>query len=568
MPAQIFGADAAVVTLNRAFNDQSPSNAVFLNQKSAAGTTQQSFEAFALQFGAGFQGKTDAELSKLLMTNLGLLPNADLESALTAYITSVGKVNIGVVALQLGQILSGLEFATGAQAIYNAPAVAWNNEVTASYNYSANPANTSAGPVGPDDTATTGVTVILTTAADFIAPNASEAKYKTTANNDTIVATTTGTLNDGDTLDGGAGKDTLNVLVTDAATVKAASIANIEIINVNLPAASLATTTFDATNVTAAQQIWAVGAGTTDADAVKFTNVDKSYVVGVKGAGSAGAVATTVVYKATQVAGLTDEVTLAFGGTGAAGGSVAADDVEIVNVQSITGANVGTLTGNAIETVKITGDKGLTLDLSGLTATLKTVDGSTGTAAQTVTTGAIAQASTIKTGTSADTVNLTGAAAKATVDTGAGNDTVVLTGTKAHAITLGAGTDTLQVNLAAGALNNSTAGTLATGAVTVADFVSGTDKVSLTGATILTLTGTEQTVVSATSDLKAALASAFGAAGAAGITLAAQAVSFSFGADSYVFFNNGGTANAIDATDTLIKLTGVASLAASDVVAG
>lgn len=568
MPAQIFGAEAVVVMLNRAFNDQSPSNAVFQNQVAAAGTTTDSQMAFAMQFGAGYAGMTADALSTKLLGNIGVLPNAGLQTALKDYITAAGVANVGIVALQLGQILSGLENATGDQAAFNAAALAWNSEVTASYNYSANPANTSAGPVGPDDTATTGVTVILTSAADFIAPNASEAKYKTTANNDTIVATTAGTLNDGDTIDGGAGKDTLNVLVTDAATVKASSIANVEIINVNLPAAAAATTTFDATNVTAAQQIWAVGAGTTDADAVKFTNIDKSYVIGVKGAGSAGAVSTTVEYKATQIAGLADEVTLAFGGTGTAGGSVTANDIEIVNVQSITGANVGTLVGNAIETVKITGDKGLTLDLSGLTATLKTVDGSTGTAAQTVTTGAIAQASTIKTGTSADTVNLTSAAAKATVDTGAGNDTVVLTGTKAHAVTLGAGTDTLQVNLAAGALNNATAGTLAAGAVTVADFVSGTDKVSLSGATILTLTGTEQTVVSATSDLKAALASAFGAAGAGGIVNAAEAVSFTFGADSYVFFNNGGTANAIDATDTLIKLTGVASLAASDVVVG
>lgn len=591
MPQQIFGADAVVASLNRAFNDQSPSNAVFLNQKAAAGTTQESFMAFAKTFGAGYAGLTADALSTKLLTNIGVTGNTGLQTALKDYITSVGVANVGIVALQLGQILSGLENATGDQAAFKAAALAWNNEVTASYNYSSNVANTGPGPVGSDDQATTGVTINLTTGAgtNFVSPNSTDGKYKTTASNDTI------TINGfiptaGDQIDGGAGTDTLKITAsasdlaapTDnaiATTTIAATVTNVEKVYVTASltsgngagagnvydGANLAVT---ASSFTGVQELWADGITTTLGAApvagevynsLTFNGVKLGTTIGVK-----GAIAADAVFNFASATGVSDAATLALAGSSyTAGAAAVVNDIETLTINSTGSTNAIAVKGSTLETVTITGDKAVSVDLSGVTATLKSVDGSAATAAQTVTTGAIASAATVKTGAAADTINLTSAAAKVTVDAGAGADTVQLTASKAHAITLGAGADTLILNATAGSLNTASAGTLGQSAVTVADFVSGTDRVKLGAGAIKTLSGTDLAQVAGATDLKAALQSAFDKAITAG-GATNDAVAFQFGADSYVFFNTGGTAGAIDATDSLVKLTGVTALAAAD----
>lgn len=554
MPKQIFGIDSTVTTLNRAFNDQSPSNAVYNNQVAQAtsvGATQ-----FALSFGAGFTSQTEDQLSTKILGNLGLLPNTALQSALKDYLVQVGKVNVGIVAMQLGDILAGLENATGDQAAFSAAALAWNNEVTASYTYSANPSNTSASPVGTTDTEVTGVTVILTTAADFIAPNATEAKFKTTANNDTIQATAANDLLvSSDVIDGGAGKDTLNALLK-AATATAPTISNVEIINLTL-ADGVATNQFDAANVTAAQQIWALAAGTGSAnEGVTFTNVDKSFTVGIKGAGGAvGVVDATVGFKAAQVAGTADTANIALGGAGT-GSKVSVNSVETVALSSTTASNTVLLNGDAVENITVSGDKALTLTISAgvgnVGATLKSFDSSAATGAVTFTSGALLQTTvSVKSGAGADTIDVQGAGQKITIDAGAGNDTIAFDANKAHTITLGAGNDTLQLN-AVGAITTTTSATVAASAVTVTDFVVGTDKVKV-GGVVKTLTGTQFSTVAGATDLKAA-ATAASTAAALG---ANEAVFFQFGADTYVLRDDG--VAGLSATDSLIKLTGVTS---------
>ena len=142
MPATLVpSAELEVCILNRAFNDQSPSTGVFHAQKVAAGTTQQSWNAFAFQFGAGYQGLTEGAMALKLVGNMGLLHDIGLLGAVTSYIESVGKANVGIVAMQLGHILMGLENATGDQAVYRGAAVAWNKEIAEAYVYSANSAN-------------------------------------------------------------------------------------------------------------------------------------------------------------------------------------------------------------------------------------------------------------------------------------------------------------------------------------------------------------------------------------------------------------------------------------------
>ncbi|MBX9935611.1 MAG: hypothetical protein K2Y10_03345, partial [Burkholderiaceae bacterium] len=138
MPQTIFGAQAVVSSLNRAFNDASPANAIFQNQVAAAGTTQASQFAFANQFGASFNGSSDTALATQVLTNMGVLPSTnatvqELVPALAEYFGSVGLENRGTVVLQLAQILSSLETATGNLAVYNTAAAAWNQEVAASF---------------------------------------------------------------------------------------------------------------------------------------------------------------------------------------------------------------------------------------------------------------------------------------------------------------------------------------------------------------------------------------------------------------------------------------------------
>ncbi|SER07554.1 beta strand repeat-containing protein [Giesbergeria anulus] len=138
MPQTIFGAQAVVSSLNRAFNDASPANAIFQNQVTAAGATQASQFAFANQFGASFNGSSDTALATQVLTNMGVLPSTnatvqELVPALAEYFGSVGLENRGTVVLQLAQILSSLETATGNLAVYNTAAAAWNQEVAASF---------------------------------------------------------------------------------------------------------------------------------------------------------------------------------------------------------------------------------------------------------------------------------------------------------------------------------------------------------------------------------------------------------------------------------------------------
>jgi Ca2+-binding RTX toxin-like protein len=156
MTAQVFGAEAAVATLNRAFANTSPGNATFNSQVASAkaqitsgadSTSMVSYLTYAKSFGAHYIDQTPFALASLLLTNMGLLPSTnatvlDLEPALGYYIQQVGVENVGIIALQLSSIISTFETKGGSFAVYNAPAVAWNNEVAAAYAYASNPANT------------------------------------------------------------------------------------------------------------------------------------------------------------------------------------------------------------------------------------------------------------------------------------------------------------------------------------------------------------------------------------------------------------------------------------------
>ena len=234
MAQQVFGPAAVVSVLNRAFTNTSPSNAVFNNQLAQAGTTEASQYAFAESFGATFAvGKTAAELSALVMANMGL-DNQLLADALTDYITVHGTNKIGIIAYQLGTLLSPLEN----DATYGAAAKAWNAEVTASYEYSADPSNTvpSTSDVNGNEA---GKNFVLTTGQDVRTGTSGNDNFRGVAGVQVGNQDQT-TLNSSDILDGGLGQDALIVNLTGPLYQGGARIKNIDTLQLgtNLPNAT------------------------------------------------------------------------------------------------------------------------------------------------------------------------------------------------------------------------------------------------------------------------------------------------------------------------------------------
>jgi Ca2+-binding RTX toxin-like protein/methionine-rich copper-binding protein CopC len=169
MSQSVFGPQATVIFLNRAFNNTAPGNLIFQNQVAAAGTTPESQVAFARTFGNSFASLSNEALATLVLTNMGVLPSEEaailaLEVELAAYFGANAPVERGLIVLQLSEILATLANATGEQAVYAPAAAAWNTEVTTSFEYSVNPANTAtADPLlPPADT-----TAPVVTAATF-----------------------------------------------------------------------------------------------------------------------------------------------------------------------------------------------------------------------------------------------------------------------------------------------------------------------------------------------------------------------------------------------------------------
>jgi hypothetical protein len=172
----------AVSMLNRAFNDISPTFAVYANQVNIAGTTPESIRSFAIRFGEGYAMMSDSVLAGMVLNNMGLLPNTELLVDLVAYFAANPNAR-GFVVLQIGQILAEQEFATGAMAQYATAAVAWNKEVTSAHAFSTDPANEQFSTADPPPTFTKGP-------AESALADAIKANDKATTSANTLVGAT------------------------------------------------------------------------------------------------------------------------------------------------------------------------------------------------------------------------------------------------------------------------------------------------------------------------------------------------------------------------------------------
>lgn len=513
MPAPFFyESEWTVMMLNRAFNNQAPSSAVLNSQLAAAGTTYQSHRAFAFQYGAGFQDLSEDALASKLLGNMGVLPNAGLQTALKDYLVAVGKVNVGIVALQLGQTLSNLENAIGDQEVYSAPALAWNNELAASYNYSANPANTVPSHVGPMNMP--GLTLTLTSGDDVLS------SAQTSDRGDTILASTAGLLSSADVVDGGSGVDTLKATLAAAAVVSP-KLTSVEKAFITAGAGA----EFSVANATGLAELWVDAA----AGAATFSNVNLATTVGIQNSGAGGA----LTVKFAGATGTADAANVVFAD------ATGNDEIIVAGVETLTvHSTAGNVAATTTNQARITADQAEKITIYGGQALATTVTG--------------AKLSLIDARSMVNALDLALA--------GTAGVSIDLNAQAAHKVTLGTGADTVSIASLAGMvaknMDISTAATLDASAIQVIGFASGTDMLKLTSSNL----ATKATPGSAELASIAASSSLLSAATLAATTGGAnKAIAFRFGGDTYILVNDGAT--ALGENDSLVKLAGVTALA-------
>ena len=370
MSQSVFGAAAAVTMLNRALNNSSPAAAVFSNQVATAGDTEASQFAFARQFAASFNSLTDAQFAERVMGNMGMLPNDALRDAFTAYLGANAKADRGVIVLQLGQILAGMENATGDLAIYAPQAVAWNAEVEKSYVYSSDSTNTTS--YNGDFPATdpnAGQQFSLTVGQDY-ADNTSSFKngglissnFKFTTGNETVTANA-GTLGNTDALADSSttDADVLNATLTSGAAATT-TIQNIETLNLT---STVANSGLSFAGVTGAKKVTLTGTANsqltnvnaTAAPAFEINNYSKALTLDV------------VTLVGTTAAGTAESLSVKLSGV-AAGGTALAPVIPALTLTATAAGTLETLNLESAGTAKNT----LAVNLgAGANAVAKTV---------------------------------------------------------------------------------------------------------------------------------------------------------------------------------------------------
>jgi len=457
-----------ISSLNRAFKNVSPSNATFATQQTsyAAGAT-----AFANSFDDA--SLTDAELANLVLTNMGILPSTEasvqaLEPALADYFRVNG--NRGLVVLQLANILSGLETATGALAVYNAAATAWNKEVVDAAAYSSNASNT----VDSDKPAPGG-SFTLTTGSDGIVG---------TVGNDTFTAAN-GTLNAGDVIVDQSSTDSDSMTVTQVGATLASmgTLSKIEKIAINADATG---GTFTVTTA----------AGVSDGElTVNLTRAGGATDVVISDIGN-----NVAVKAGTSVAALTVDASAALVGGSATGGTGAL----VVNQSNrkLTGYSVDGSAGTTVDLEFGASSSNVTVksgtgavdvnDGTGVKVTGLTVDASKSTSTTTVDVGAASSNVSIIGGTGAVSIN-NGAAAKVTgltVDLAATTGATDVSVTKGSTVTVTAPTTAGAITVDSTDVYSDTDGSTLTITADVADIASSITDFNTLNATLLGSAGT------------------------------------------------------------------------------
>ncbi len=453
------------------------------------------------EYTARYAGMSNSQIINTMYQNLF---GRDAEPA--GLLSWTGKLNTGAetfasIALQLSYSAQGTDADSIAAKI--SAANAFTTEVASTsaniIGFSGNDAAASARSwlatvtdAASGTTAEAGVAAAVTAsvaAGNETTPDAAQSVVLTTATNnsttgsgDDTFSATPATLTTGDTLDGGAGSDTLTVAadLTAAAAVGGFTLTNIETAQVNVTDGDTGNAHVLTANMlnSSATTITTSGLSTTtNSDGVTYNNVAAGTTINLNSATNLDVTANFVAAATagTTALGTPDTVTVTLNGNTA---TAAADGVltigtgfETIDITSSgTASSLGDIVTSTATTMNVSGTANLTVR-SALDATLETIDASTMTGALAITTAndtsgqntAVAGVDvvdvTITGGSGNDTITATANAAdnELLITTGAGDDTVVIGATPGNAtatnagdtLTGGAGTDTLSaaVNL-------------------------------------------------------------------------------------------------------------------------
>lgn len=303
-------------------------------------------------YNASFGSRTTASVAATVVANLGLTGQAatDGTAYITAQLTAAPAAARGAVIANILNLFSGLT----ADATYGTAATAWNAKVDIAAAYS-----------GAGDVA---VGTIIAKAFNLTTGTDNGAAFTGTSAADSFNGTDT-TFTAADSLNGGAGADSLTLVFAGANTAVASttSIETVQVQNYHTAAATLNMTSF--VGVTEVQNF-----GSTEA--VTFSNVAGD-VNTVTLQNIATAKNTSVTYKDSAELGTTDAQAVVVNGVTAAvtltsqTTTANTGGIEVFNVNSTGTNNTGVLTlagalqtGVTAQTVNVTGDKNLKLAVS------------------------------------------------------------------------------------------------------------------------------------------------------------------------------------------------------------
>lgn len=284
-----------------------------------------------------------------------------------------------------------------------------------------------------------------------------------------------------DTIDGGAGSDTLNLIL--AATTTPSTVSNVETVNV----ASAAAVTFNMVNMSGYTALSNVGS----TDKISVTNISSADVaLSVSNTASDASFA----YGASALTGADDTVSLTVSQATADSATTLVGAIETVNLTSSGSANAIELNSSAT-TLNISGDQDVTLNAASTimdTTTVVDANAATGKVTLTHDHGTAATAVTITGGSGNDAITLTGTnAADDIVSGGAGDDTITFTAklTDKDTVDGGTGEDTvvgttanLKALTTANLITNVEAATVSdahTGVLTAANIGAAVDTITL-----------------------------------------------------------------------------------------
>jgi len=387
-------------------------------------------------------------------------------------------------------------------------------------------------------------------------------------------SSTTGTFNTGDSVNGGAGTDTLNLTVTTAGAVlpAGATVSNIEIVNINQSAATA--TGITPTSFAGVQQLWQIDTTAAGGTFQDVTAVNTGVTIGFRGNGQVVNNFVTAADKVTSLSIALDGIA-----NGSAVGTVETTPGDLKTV-SVSGS--GALNGNFANGVFATGIETFNVSLStntiysinqatpAGTAAIKEVNFGGSTGDITFNSSAYTTAFTTLTGGSGkDTLTANNSVANAptlTVNAGAGADLINFTNTKSavasiSTLTGGAGGDTFALFGAGNLVAAGSAANLTASMTRITDFSASEDTLNITGLAL------GARVAQNTVNAAALGADIFAVTTAvAAITAPGQHAFFQFAGDTYLYGNISGA--GLGTTDALIQLVGVsvASLTAANVI--